>query len=260
MHKHIVIEELKKSLDIIVKHWFLFIWMMIADAFFFFSYGFVSGGIFTKLVDYMTFAATKLSAGGRDVTLGVLIEQTPEVKAVIPTMLLLFILFFISLYILYCIIEGYVWFTAKNTVGQKTSFKDYMLKFFKVNLIWFSIYFITVFIDFVLTFQETIATKYGGETNPLLRVVYVAFWLVIFYFSLLSYTRKKGWFGFGVRNWKTLLPAYLIIGLVIIIVSFIAGKIFIVNEFITVIIGIVFLLPTFVWGRIYLFRIVDALK
>lgn len=256
-------KEGKETLGFIRNKWKLFLLLLVADAFFFYSYGFVSGGIFRKFADYMSAAAMHLTASagefGRGITLNTLIEQNPDVQQLINPMIILFIIFFLSIYVLYCIIEGYVWYKAKCIAGEKISFEKYFWRFTKINVLWFAIYFVTMAFTFIVTFQELLASRYGGEPRMIITVLYYVMWAVIFYFAFLSYAligEKKKTFAFGKKHWKTLVPFYAIVGVLFYIINFLGGKLPEVLSYL----GLLVLLMVFSFGRMYLFKVTARLK
>jgi len=245
---------LQKSFQIVIKHKVMFIWLMIVEAFFFYSHGFISGSIHRKFADYLTIIGVYLSeaAAGltREETVFNLLDKVPEAQALIPSTIVLFILYLLSIYLLYCIIHGYIWYKVKHLVGEKIRFKEYSLSFFKVTILWFGLFIITLFLNSILIYQQSLVQRYNVEANPLFRYLLFLIWFVIIYFGLYSYTRGKlkNIFTDGVKNWQKLLPSYIIIGALL----FISSKIFAMGNVVAWVIGLVLFLATLVWGKMYL--------
>ena len=253
-----------KSVAVVKKQWKALVLFLFIDIFFLYSYGFVSGGIFSTFGEYLTafaMGATETTAG-RVISLAEIVRQNPDLQPLIMPMIVLFILYFISVYLLYCIIQGYAWFRVKK-LHEKILFNKFMLSFFKINIFWFVIYFITIFFTMLVLFQETIADQFGGEVNPLFSIIYKLFWAIFLYFAFLSYAligSKKKLFMYGIQRWKDLVPLYIIIGAAFYAVNFIAGKILGVVGFsiiISLLLGLVLLAPVFVFGRIFLLQVVE---
>ena len=73
-------KEGKETLGVIQKKWKLFLLLLVADAFFFYSYGFVSGGIFRKFADYMSAAAMHLTESAGEFGRGIVAFRVRVVR------------------------------------------------------------------------------------------------------------------------------------------------------------------------------------
>ncbi len=183
------IKELINSLYLIKKHAFWLVIGSMVDALFFIAWGFFTTPVKEKIVEHAILTSNQLSAVlAQDRTkiglLGRLFE--PTVRPMTIKLLLLILLLFIVIYIIYNIFQGTSWWMATKIAEKEWKYKEYMLGFARVNLIWISAYMVYKFLDVIISLRNLIIQKLAPGTPDIagnLLLLVLAFIFIAAYFS-----------------------------------------------------------------------------
>lgn len=150
------VKELTASLTAIQKHTRLFLIAVILDLLFFLAFGFFTGGIRDKIVEYGILIANKLSAQGAET--GLLSHLfTPTIQPLTNTILLLLLTFAIVFYIIYTIFHGSTWWLTTRIAGKKWAYRTYFFRFAKQNLIWVTLFSVLYLVKILFDMRHAIA-------------------------------------------------------------------------------------------------------
>lgn len=259
--------ELTYALDSCRKNPLLFLYSLLLDMFFLFTYGLLTTPIFSKLTEHTILIASLVSSQLQaQRTNKSLIDLlfSPTIAPFVYQFFLLLLLLIALVYVLYCLFQGASWKFAHQIAGNKWEWNKHLITFAKTNLFWLIILCMYSVIDLVLKIRQTILLTSNQQYNP--SIVGVVFgtilMLTIFYFVLLSYgagSIKKAWTA-GIKGWKQTLPAFLFI---IILFTIIDRILFFASTWrpeVAYVLGIVLFLPALTWTKVYIVYIVEALK
>ena len=180
----------------------------------------------------------------------------PELSPLTGKLILLILLLFVVIYVLYNIFHGTSWWMATQIAETKWKYKEYMLGFARVNLIWIFGYILFKLFDVILGMRHLIIQKFSpGAPNIAGKVLLVALVLLAIA-AFLSYPKLKA---------RTIFKTPLRISVPLLILSasmFLAAQ-FILNNIgkasvdVALIVGIILLFPTMNLIRTYAIRVIS---
>jgi len=249
----------RESLSILLKKKNI-IWMGISiELLFFFILGFFAGplqeGIFNNLLQ-----------------LGDLVIQesdiTNDIFSVITSsnyfknLLVLLAILFVLVYFFYGWFQGYLWRFSFNLI-KRDQYKQFIIKFYKINILWYPLFCIFILINFSFFYFDTLAKRVDETAISFEPVTYLLVFIIA-YFALPSYaylTTYPPWksIKLSIKNAKNVLDnVYLlfIIAIPFILIHLILKGIdkAIINDTIsltiTLVVGLVTIMPLLIWARL----------
>jgi hypothetical protein len=228
------------------------------DIIFFVLYGFVTAPLFAKLTEHViaigTIAAEQMrSVAGRarPAVIDVLFQQ--PVSRYTWQFIALIVLLSIVVYVLYCIFQGIAWYLAGRITGSRVYWRNYLLHFARINLLWGGLYLIWQCLSTVFDLRRIAIEKLMNQIAPTSGYFFSVLLGLIIYFAIVSYPilsiRKA--FASGLRKIPVLIPAALVIGVQFFAGNFIAKWITGINAKFGFILSVMLLLVLFAWTRAY---------
>jgi len=236
------------------------------DLVFLISFGFLTAPVLGKLQQHVIIIGSLVSkqlqvpAGRARPAVIDTLFQPPASAYVWQFLGLLFILALI-VFLLYSIVQGLNWWLAMSAAGHGKEWKSFLLRFARVNVLWFVLVLLWFCVDTLLDLRRLLVEKATGEAfgssgSIVLSVLFVA----LAYFALASYPllSVRRAFTVGVRKAGVLIPAALIIA-----VHFFAGNFIVrwlqgINTTVMFLVGAVLLFALLAWARVYITRIVSG--
>ncbi len=169
-------------------------------------------------------------------------------------------------YLLYCIFQGLVWFIAHKVLKEKTNFKEYIKRFFAVNILW-CISFIIIAYFYV---KAVILTQVLRSPSNLVMVgTFSAILLVVLcYFAFISYALikkhrfiesiKKS-FSLGIKEFSTIIPMYVLLILGFALIDVLLRLLFMISTTLMIVVGIILIFPFIAYARLVIISVVEKL-
>lgn len=268
--KYPAFKQLLNSIDLIKKNPVKIVYPILIDMLFLLFYG-VFSKIITDRIAYYFSSVYELMFNNTEVfktnflTKGFFsaIFNVPGADVYIKKSLLWVFILVVFIYASYCFFQALSWRFSLN-LTKKKKIKEYMKRFFLINLVWLFFFIVYNIISLVIGFKKQIVSRYAEV--PSFSVTLFIFAVVVSYFVLISYSliekydvksSLKKTFIAGVKRPKQILLMYLIIFAVFYIVNFIMSYFGNINQKISIFIGVFILLPLFAWARLYIYLVVD---
>lgn len=272
LKKYLAFKQLSNSIKLIKKNPVKLIYPVLIDLLFLLVYGVFSSIIVNRIAYYFssvyelmfnnteTFKTNFLTKGFFSA-----IFNVPGADVFVKKSLLWVFILVAFMYISYCFFQALSWRFSLN-FAKKKKVKEYMKRFFLVNLVWLLFFIGYNIISLVMGFKKHVVSRYAEV--PSFSITLFIFAVVVSYFVLISYSLierynakesiKKA-FVIGVKRPKQLLLMYLIVFVVFYVVNFIMSYFGNISQKISIVIGIFILLPLFAWARLYVYLIIDKL-
>ncbi|MBI5391230.1 hypothetical protein HZB02_07105 [Candidatus Woesearchaeota archaeon] len=179
------------------------LWMVAADLSFLLLYGFVTSIFYAMIATHLSVLSAEVakqsSALGRENVVAVLFSNS-ETSRTLLTLGLLFLLYFVVVFLAYCIIEGMAWWLSR----QEGHWVDYLKKFSLLHLFWAPVLIVLFFLTKGYQFLSAASLR-AGNPEPwvlgyLLGIVIlgVGFMMLIGYAGLFHH---RAWQSFK-ESWK----------------------------------------------------------
>lgn len=237
---------------------------LLSDLLFLFLYGFFVIGFiaYNVAVQLFKFGVEITKSSQMPSTFSQMILQE-NAKPVLIKAFIFILLMVVITYILYCIFQGFSWWYCRKISGLKKQpkLKNYIKEFYKVNILWFVLFVIYIFISFLRDLMN------GGEkSEPSIFMIMIFF--VVLYFVLVSYSllpkirgiaNIKKSFSIGIKKIADILPAYIIIFIVFLIIELLLNYSLKISNTLFVFAGVFLLMPAVSWLRVYFMVIVENL-
>jgi len=272
LKNNLITKQLIKSFALIKKAPLKLAYPVLIDLVFLFVYGFFSYIITNRIIYYFS-SINELMVNNTEtfqnsfLTKGLFsaIVEIPGADVFLKKSLLWIIALVVFIYISYSFFQALSWRLSLNIAKHK-KIKEYMKKFFLINLFWL-LFFITYnIISIYLGFKKQVVSRYAEVSDfSIILFIFIALWL---YFMLISYAlierynareSIKKTFILGIKKVKYILPMYLIVFFIFFIVNYIMLYSGNINQNIAWIIGIFIVLPLFAWARLYIHLVVTQL-
>ncbi len=254
--KYLVVRELINSFKLLKPNSLYFIIAAFLDAAFFFFWGFFTTPIRDSIVAHAVLISNKISEilAGRQPQ-GLLFQLfSPDVKPLTYKMIMLILLLFVIIYITYTIFHGTNWWLSRKIAGQKETYRQYLLGFAKINLLWISLYALYKIIDAIIGIRHVIVQKFvPGATNTLGTFVNIIFALVVLA-AIFSYPTLKAKTIFKTPL-KITIPLVILSASIYLAIGFVTNLIASVSVDAAIIAGITLVFPALVLIRIYITRV-----
>ena len=257
LSKILVVKELINSLHLLKKHAF---WLVIAafvDAVFFVAWGFFTTPIKDKILEHAVLIANELSVLMSQKQAGVLGHLiSPELRPLTGKLVFLIFLLFAVIYVIYSAFQGTTWWMATQISEKKWKYRDYLLGFAKVNLIWIGASAIYKFLDVIIGLRHLLIEKFApGTPNIAGKVLFVAIALLSAA-AFLSYPTLKA---------KTIFktPLKISAGLILLSASIYLATQFILNSIskasldLALVAGLILLFPVIILIKVYAIRVIS---
>ena len=272
LKKQLIIKQLIKSFTLVKKAPLKLSYPVLIDLSFLFIYGFFSW-IFTSKILYYFYSIYELMLKNTEtfkssfLTKGFFsaVAQTPGADVSIKKSILWILVLVIFIYFSYSFFQALSWRFSINFVKHK-KIKDYMKKFFLVNLFWLLFFIIYNIISISLGFRKHIIARYAEVAD--FSIVLFIFIIIWFYFMLISYSlieRYTVWksikrtFIIGTKKIKSILAMYFVIFILFFMINYIMMYFGKINQKIALVIGFFIVLPLFAFIRLYIYLVVTDL-
>jgi len=256
LSKMLVVKELINSLHLIKKNAFWLVIASLTDAVFLLAYGFFTTPVSEKIVEHSVLVANKLSEvmAGKFPT-GVLFKLFgPELRPLTFKLILIILLLFLVIYLVYTVFQATSWYIATIIAGKEYSYKQYLLGFARLNILWMGGYLLYKILDVILGLRYIIIRQIvPGAPNIAGKVLLAAFVFFILA-ALFSYPLLKA---------KTIFktPWRISLALVILCTSMFLAARFILDK--TAYYGFMYyhtFTPAYVVGLLLLFPTITLIK
>jgi len=257
LSKLLVIRELLKSLQLIKKNIFWLVMASLVDALFFVAWGLFTTPVKEKIVQHAILLTNQLSPLLAEKQQGILnLMFTPEMQPMTGKLILLMLTLFAVTYIVYTAFHGTSWWMATQIAEKKLNYRQYMLGFARVNLIWITGYLIYKFLDVLFSVRYAIIKQLIPGTPYIAGKVLFVYLLFLGIAAFLSYPLLK-----ATTIFKT--PIKVTGPLVILSASMYLATQFILNNIgkasvdVALIVGLVLLFPVMNLIRTYAIRVLS---
>jgi hypothetical protein len=163
----------------------------------------------------------------------------------------------VCIFVLWWLLQGTNWWLAASLAGRTSSWKQYILGFGRVNILWFVIFGALHVLDVIFDLRRLVIEKAIGESAATAGNVLLVFAVIAVYFALLSYPllsiRKAVSSGF--HGAKLFVPAFLMVAVHFLAGNFIVNVLARVNATLMFVLGAVILFSLFAWARVYIARL-----
>ena len=207
---------------------------------------YIIGGLLSK-------ASLDVGAGGAPSFFGLL--SAAQAWGGVAQFVVLFIVWVLGLYFLYCLFHGMGWRLAYDMIGRQQPLLPFVKRFFRINISWYLLFVLLNAVLFIVSYLTTsIAKKTEVSVH---RLWYVPF-LLLLYVALVSYTRLEETRATGkdalrlAGTGKTrLFPTYLLILLLFAVIDIILLGVSYLGQIPLVIAGFLLFIPAFTVARVY---------
>jgi len=151
--------------------------------------------------------------------LDAILMQNSQFKQAYHDLLQGIIYFFITMFIIWIVIRSAIWHISYKIIHKKTNWKTNVLKFALFSLFWFVVVAI-VFVLYSISTGST-ATLLPIVGNPLISILMIALFVLIYYFSQISFALVpvqqsfNKTFAYGVKYAKKFVPVALINAIIV---------------------------------------------
>lgn len=259
LEKQLFVKEAINTFDLLRKNKRTVFLASIVDCLFFFFYGLLGGGLNIKIAQLITNIGEAIIPGIREgkavIDLLFSIDVYPMTKALLINLFLLVAL----IYVLYIIFQGINFWLANNIIKKK-DYKNYIISFAKLNILWIFVYVVYQILDLIGTLQQHfIKITTFTQTTSWWSISASILALLLIYFGLISYTKQsiKESFLFGIKKFKQLFSVMLSSIIIILVLMFLLTNLFnaVINysegDKIFFVIGAIILFPTLFFLRTY---------
>jgi hypothetical protein len=264
--KKTTINYFSDSFILIKKNPLHFFIPVLIDITFIFAFFFVYHFFLSKIMN--NFFSLLMMTGN---SLQGIIEESPEsvllmhqMNSAITAIILWVMGLIISIYFIYSIFQSASWFFAGKFVHKKLILKQYIKRFFAVNIVWHIIF--TIIIYFYV--RSVILTDIFKVSSSLSIVKPLSFILIIFlvYFALISYSlitklnfkqSIKRCFVIGFKKLFSLLPFFVVFALSFFIIDLILRLIFLISDIVMLIAGFIIIMPIATYIKVILISLIN---
>jgi hypothetical protein len=237
----------------------------IIDLFFLVAFGFFTGPVFDALsrhiiiIGSLVSGALQTPAGrARPAVMGVLFQE-PARQFTMQFLGLLAVLG-VVVFVLYCLFQGLNWYLAKTLIGKPGKWRTFLLRFTKINVLWFLLYAIWYVVDAVFDLRRLAIEKATGQTASGAGIALLAVIAIMIYFALVSYPLMSVRAGFvlGIRRFAVLVPAFVLIAVQFLAANRLLAWLAPISRTTVFVLGAIFLFVLFAWTRVFVLKIVGG--
>lgn len=265
----VIKDQFLKSFYILKNNPKYLIFSVIFDLLFFVIYGVVSLVIFNIITDKSNIllqiassnkdSINQLIAEGKNLFQAMMLQQgfSQSLKSIV----LLFFVLMIFIYLVYCIFQSLNWRITRNITGSKFRTGEFIKSFFKINMLWFALFYLGLLFERMIGIVLILSSK-KQDTGIIALIIAV----LIAYFAFISYALigKKGAvkqsFILGFKKFLIFVPMYAIIAIVFLIINYILLFAQQTNYILMVILGFLLFLPALTWARVFICLAVNKVK
>lgn len=247
LSKTVAIREFIAAFSLFRHNFGLVVCAAIIDALFFVAYGFFTGGIRDKIVEYGILLANKLSL--EHVATGFFTHIfSPDFFPLTSQLLILLGLFFIVFFSIYIIFQGASWYLACSITKKQPLFWHYLLGFSRVNL-FFSIIAAVIFLsDLLYDMRHTIVKALVPSAVNYSGFIVIPLGLLLFATALFSYPTLHLLTLY--RN-KPLFAAFGIVLCILLATQYLLGLLGTLNQQFALLIALIVFFPIIILLKIY---------
>ena len=253
--------EFRKSFSLAWNKLGLSMLCVLIDLLFFFALGFftapISARIGMLLVNFTAIFSIGIKNLDRSDSLSSILFGT-DVLPFWKSFLSYALLFVLIIYLVYVIFQSFAWFVSMKIAGKKILVWPFFRKFLLFNLFWFLLFVVYNIIDLL----SDLSAVLGSRGSSVVAVICNLFLLIIVYFAVVSYIRMnfKSAFVLGWKQYKQILPSFLVVFLYFFALNIILPPLFNVNYYLGAVLGIVLFLPALVLARVFMILAVERMK
>ncbi len=235
----------------------------LVDLVFFLAFGFVTAPVFDKLTEHVIIIGSLVSeqmrvAVGRTrpAVLDALFQQ--PVSQYTWQFLGLLAVLALVVFVLYALLQGTAWWLASSVVHKPLRWREFLMGFARVHVLWFALYAAWYCVDAILDLRRIVVAKALGQAVSGTNVVLLAVLGIVIYFALISsplLSIRKA-FALGIRKAGVLLPAFVVVDAHFLAGNFVVRWLGTLNTTVMFVVGTVLLLIVLAWTRVYLSMIV----
>jgi len=233
---------------------------------FFIAYDFFLGSIMNKVISLLMLTGESLQGLTQtDITLNLLSNQQQMNSLIANIGFWIFGLIALS-YALYCIFQGTSWFIAHKILKEKTDFKEYIKRFFAVNILWcVSFVIIAYFYVRAVIYTQVLRSPSNIQTVSIFSIILL---IILSYFALISYVLIKKYnfvdlikksFSLAIKEFSTIAPMYVLLILGFAVIDILLRLLFMISTTFMVIVGIILMFPFIAYSRLVIISVVENL-
>lgn len=259
LSKTIAVTEIINSLRLIKKNPFWLVTSAITDALFILALAFFTGPIKEKITEHAVLISNQMSTLMAQEKTGLLkLMFGPELSPMTGKLALIMLMLFAITYLVYSAFQGTAWWMAKNITEQKTPYKEYLLGFAKINLVWIAVYILYKLLGFILALRYKIIQKFSPTSPDIAGNILLILFVIAIIAAYLSYPylKIKTLFKTPFKITAQLIGLSAVIYLVTDFILTNTNKLPI-DYSIKIIIGIIILMPVFTLLRVYAIRVLS---
>ena len=261
------LSQLKPALNLCCKNRGFFLLTVLLDIIFFFVVILINYFSLLAMKEYITkftdlVQASLVEIGMSNTTQGISpgMFRTPEIMGVYHQILKYLIILVVLVLVSWIVFKGINWFIA-NRLIRKVNFKEYALKFIPHTLFAFLCFMIIILIMLRLVSYATFEFLPLIGTSGARILTFLLIW-VLAYFVFISYSSIpkmscRDIVKFGLKNYRQVLPAHLLISFVLLMLAYITVFIIRFNYYAPFVFGILVFFPVAAYGRIYIVVVIN---
>jgi hypothetical protein len=221
-------------------------------------YGFMTAPFFASLTEHVMVIGTLLSEQMREVAgrarpaiIDALFQ--PPVSRYTWQFFGLLVILAVAVFLIYCVFQGIAWHIAGKVSGSKAHWRQYLLGFARINLLWGALYFLWQCISTMVELRRIAIEKMTNLPAPESGIFMSVLLVVLVYFALASYpilSIKKA-FSAGIHRISVLVPAMLIAGAQLYAGDFLVRRLTAVNVKLAFIVSVIVFLVLLAFTRAY---------
>ncbi len=184
--------------------------------------------------------------------------KTPELMGVYHMIIKYAVIFILAVFLAWIIFKGFNWFIA-NRLIKKVKPKQFILRFIRHSILAFiSLFVIFVVMMRLISYSTSSFLPLVSDTGS--RVIVLALVWILAYFVAISYSTNltcRDLIKSGIKHYKELVPAHLLVFLGFILLSYLTVEIIEFNFWAPVIFALLITIPFVTYGRIYILVVVN---
>jgi hypothetical protein len=255
LSKMLVVKELINSLHLLKKNAFWLVMAALIDAVFFVAWGFFTSPVKDKIVEHAVLISNQLSTIMAGKGTGILAHMlSPQLRPMTGKLVVLIAALFIVMYLLYSAFHGTSWWMATKIAGRNYKYRNYMLGFAKINLLWLACYALYKLLDIIISLRHLILEKLSPGTPNIAAKILLVLVILLFITAFLSYPMLKIGTLFT-TPFKITAPLVIISASIYLTTQFILNNISKLSLDAALITGLLLLFPAITLIRVYVTRV-----
>lgn len=265
-----LVSEFRKSVNRSISRFSDFLISALNDTLFLLFYGMVSTVFVYKITEYAQAFIFKIGENSANQlrfyagsSLMSIIRDNPEARTYLNSLVVLFMLLMVVIYISYVFFQTISWKYVNRINKKNISFIKLLRKFSLLNLKWLPIIFIVQLLSLLFFIGQTSAQRINENIQPSSSMIFIIIGVIIIYFMFISYSimlnSKRSFsdsFRIGLKKGRIVLT-YLVIGLVFYLLNQFSNILANLSDIVLLVFTLIITIPSMTLFKVYFSSIVD---